>query len=87
MGNGVCCQLHAAAESHKVSSFEAAVCTSVLLAPCFTLISCLAYCSTQNMEATCSSETSVGFRRTARRYFPEERTLQPASFLTVCIPV
>jgi hypothetical protein len=35
------------------------------------------------MEATCSSETSVSFRRTARRYFPEERTLQAASFLCV----
>jgi hypothetical protein len=26
------------------------------------------------MEATCSSETSVDFQRTTRRYIPEERT-------------
>jgi hypothetical protein len=28
------------------------------------------------MEATCSSETSVDFQRTTRRYVPEDRTLQ-----------
>jgi hypothetical protein len=27
------------------------------------------------MEATCSSETSAGFKRTTRRYIPEDRTL------------
>jgi hypothetical protein len=26
------------------------------------------------MEATCSSETSADFRRTTRRYIPEDRT-------------
>jgi hypothetical protein len=31
---------------------------------------------TLKMEATCSSETSVDFLRTARRYIPEESTLQ-----------
>jgi hypothetical protein len=35
----------------------------------------LAYSSTLNMEATCSSKTSADFQRTTRRYFPEDRTL------------
>jgi hypothetical protein len=38
--------------------------------------SCSAYSSTLKMEAICSSETSVGSRRTAGRYIPEERSLQ-----------
>jgi hypothetical protein len=33
---------------------------------------CLAYPSTMNIEATCSSETSDDFNRTTRRYIPEE---------------
>jgi hypothetical protein len=32
----------------------------------------LAYSSTLKMEATCSSETSVGIQRTTRRYIPVE---------------
>jgi hypothetical protein len=32
-----------------------------------------------NMEATSYSETSVDFQRTARRYIPEDRTLQMIS--------
>jgi hypothetical protein len=36
---------------------------------------CLAYSWTVNMEATCSSETSVRFQRTTRRYIREHRTL------------
>jgi hypothetical protein len=39
------------------------------------LISCLAYSSTQNMEAIYSSETSVDFHRISRRYIPEDGTL------------
>jgi hypothetical protein len=46
-----------------------------LLAACFTLVSCLGYYSTMKMEATCSSETSVDFQPTTRRYIPEDRTL------------
>jgi hypothetical protein len=34
----------------------------------FTLISCLVYSLTPKKEATCSSETSVGFERAAQRY-------------------
>jgi hypothetical protein len=39
------------------------------------LVSCLAYSITLKMEANISSETSVDFDRTARRYILEERTL------------
>jgi hypothetical protein len=41
----------------------------------FTLVSYLAYSSTLKMEAICSSEISVGFQRTTRRYLPEDGTL------------
>jgi hypothetical protein len=39
---------------------------SALLALCFILVSCLAYSSSLNMEATLSSETSADFKRTPR---------------------
>jgi hypothetical protein len=39
------------------------------------VVSCLAYSSTLKMEETCSSETSVDFQQTTRRYVPEYRTL------------
>jgi hypothetical protein len=39
------------------------------------LVFCLAYSSILKMEAVCSSETSVEFQRTTRRYIPEDRTL------------
>jgi hypothetical protein len=38
------------------------------LPPAFTLVSCLTYSSTLKMAATCSSETSVDFQLTIRRY-------------------
>jgi hypothetical protein len=41
----------------------------------FTLVSYSAYSSTLKMEATCSSETSVDFQLTTRRYIPEDRAL------------
>jgi hypothetical protein len=40
-----------------------------------TLVSCSAYFSTLKMEAIYSSETSVDFQRTTRRYIPEDSTL------------
>jgi hypothetical protein len=46
-----------------------------LLATCFMLASCLAYSSILKMEVICSSETSVAFQWTARRYIPEDRSL------------
>jgi hypothetical protein len=43
---------------------------------CCTQVSCLAYSSALNMQATCSSETSVDFQRTIRRYIPEDRQVE-----------
>jgi hypothetical protein len=43
--------------------------------PCFMLASYLSYSSTLKMEATSSSETSVEFQGTTRRYIPEDRKL------------
>jgi hypothetical protein len=44
------------------------------LPPAFTLVSCSA-CSTLKMEATCYSKMSVYFKRTTRRYIPEDSSL------------
>jgi hypothetical protein len=46
-----------------------------LLASCFMLVS---YSSALKMEAVSSSETSVDFQRTTRRYIPEDRNLHTA---------
>jgi hypothetical protein len=48
--------------------------------PPVTLVSCLAY-SIVKMEATCSFVTSSGFQRTARRYIPQDRTLQCSRYV------
>jgi hypothetical protein len=40
----------------------------------FLSVSCLAYYSNVNMEATYSSETSVDFQRTSRFYIPRDMT-------------
>jgi hypothetical protein len=50
------------------------VLTMVLLASFVTLVSCVAYSLTLNMEATCSTKMSVGFQRTSWYYIPENRT-------------
>jgi hypothetical protein len=42
---------------------------------CFILVSRLAYSSTLEMEAICSSERWVHFHRTTKRYIPEDTTL------------
>jgi hypothetical protein len=41
--------------------------TGALLAIRFNLVSWLAYSLTLKMEATCSTETSVGYQRTTRQ--------------------
>jgi hypothetical protein len=46
-----------------------------VIATCFYAGSCLAYSSTLKMVAICSSETSVDFQRSTRRYIPEDSTL------------
>jgi hypothetical protein len=48
----------------------------------FTLVSCSAY-STLKMETICSSETSVDFQRTTRRYITEDSIL----FLTTAVRI
>jgi hypothetical protein len=50
--------------------------SGLCLPPAFTLVSWSAYSSTLNLEAICSSETSVNFRRTTRRYIAEDSTLR-----------
>jgi hypothetical protein len=52
-----------------------------LLATCFHAGFLLGLFSTLKMEAICSSETSVDFQRTTRRYIPEDSTLQTQSYL------
>jgi hypothetical protein len=39
------------------------------------IVSCSAYFYTLKMETICSSETSVDFERTTRRYIPDDSTL------------
>jgi hypothetical protein len=39
---------------------------------CIMLVSCLANSLALMMEATCTTETSVDFKRTTRLYIPEE---------------
>jgi hypothetical protein len=41
----------------------------------------LAYSSTLNMEATCSSATSDDFQRTTRRYITKDRNLEFCKFI------
>jgi hypothetical protein len=48
---------------------------NAVVSACVLLVSCLAYCSTQKMEALIISETSADFYRTSRRYNPEDRSL------------
>jgi hypothetical protein len=43
--------------------------------PTFTLVFSLAYSSALKMELTCSSETSIDYQRTTRRYIPEDINL------------
>jgi hypothetical protein len=49
--------------------------SEALFTNCLTLVSCLAYSSTMKMEATCSSEKSVGFQQTTERYIPQDITI------------
>jgi hypothetical protein len=49
--------------------------TVLCLPPAFPLVSCSVYSSTLNMEATRSSDASVGFQRTTRCRIPEDMGL------------
>jgi hypothetical protein len=44
-----------------------------LLATCLKVVSCLAYSVALDMEAACSSETSVAFEGTTRYYISEDK--------------
>jgi hypothetical protein len=46
-----------------------------IISRAFQQISCSDYTSTPKLEAICSSETSVDFQRTTRRYIPKYSTL------------
>jgi hypothetical protein len=46
---------------------------AALLAACLSWFRCLDYSLTLKVEAIYSSETSVAFRRTTRRYIPEDK--------------
>jgi hypothetical protein len=48
----------------------------IVIGTCFILVSGLTNSSTLKMEATCSSETSIDFQCTTRRYIPEDRTIE-----------
>jgi hypothetical protein len=50
------------------------------------LVTCLAY-STQKMEATRSSETSVDSQQTARRYIPEDESRHVSVCVCVCVRI
>jgi hypothetical protein len=63
------CRLHL--HGRRISQTENQLCWL----PAFALLSCSAYSLTLEMEATCSSKTSVEFQRTTRRYTPEDGTL------------
>jgi hypothetical protein len=52
-----------------------------VLSPAFKLISCSAYL-TLKMKPTCSSETSVDFQQTTRRYTPENSALYSLYWLS-----
>jgi hypothetical protein len=51
--------------------------TELCLPTAFTQVSCSTYSSTLKMNAICSSETSVDFKRNTRRYIPEDNTGVP----------
>jgi hypothetical protein len=59
------------------------VASSALLASCSMLVPCWAYSPTMKIEATCSSESSVDFQRTAGRYIPEDRSLPNEMWIMV----
>jgi hypothetical protein len=58
-------------ELRNLSELHGKLCLPFVL----TLVSCTAYSSTLKIEETCSSETSVHFQQTTRRYIPEDRIL------------
>jgi hypothetical protein len=64
-------------------NFTLGILFCLCLTPAFMMISCSDYSSTLKMENIYSSETSVDFQQTTRRYIPEDTTLlQSQTFYT-----
>jgi hypothetical protein len=70
---GVTCRLHLQGRSRWHIPPKCRL--AALLTTWFRAGFCVAYSSTLKMEATYSSETSVDFQRTIRRYITEDRTV------------
>jgi hypothetical protein len=66
------CRLHL--QDQRISKAKK---PALLAATCFMVFSCMSYFLILKMETTYSSETSVEFSTTTRRYISEDRTLQP----------
>jgi hypothetical protein len=78
-----CCLFHAGSSEVTRSSrglfrlhLQCQKISKALLATCFTLVSCLACSSTLKLVKICSSEISLHFQRTRRRYTPEDISRQ-----------
>jgi hypothetical protein len=59
----------------------------VLLAACFMLVSCLAYASTQKMEAVYHSEMSADIQQPSQLYIPEDRNFHSPCMSSLRIPI
>jgi hypothetical protein len=75
----------AGSRKNNYVGFEALKAVVMKSCSAFILVSFLVYFSKMKMEATCSSETSVDFQRTTRRYIPEDRTLHTNNYYHVTI--
>jgi hypothetical protein len=60
----------------RVEADKCPVSRLLCLSHAFTLVSCPAYSYILKMEAICSSETSVDFKKSALCYIPEDRNLK-----------
>jgi hypothetical protein len=63
--------------------WDITLCSLLCLPPAFTLVFCLAYSSNLKMKTICSSEKSVEFQRSTRRYILKDITLPTALCLLV----
>jgi hypothetical protein len=76
-GELMCCLAFLSWSLYK-QIFQQAYCSACC---CFMLVSCLAYSSTPNTKATCSSKLAVDFQWTTQHYIPEERILHNLNVL------
>jgi hypothetical protein len=71
-----CAQIADRCAPWKISIGAENLVSMLCLPPAFTLVSCSVWSSTLKMETIYSSDTSVDFQRTTRRYIPENSTLR-----------